>query len=145
MWTGHNRHSQTLWTGHNRDTRTLQDGVSSIFYIRHGHAWQCYLECRIISDRGRYNGTLMGTWYVLYSNHDDVIKWKHFPRYWSFVWGIRRSPVNSLHKCKWHGALLFSLICAWINGWVNNRESGDLGRHHAHYDVTVMILRRNKI
>ena len=27
--------------------------------------------------------------------HDDVIKWKHFPRYWAFVWGIHRSPLNS--------------------------------------------------
>ena len=27
--------------------------------------------------------------------HDDVIKWKHFPRYWPFVRGIHRSPVNS--------------------------------------------------
>ena len=26
--------------------------------------------------------------------HDDVIKWKHFPRYWPFVWGIHRAPVN---------------------------------------------------
>ena len=33
----------------------------------------------------------------------------------------------------------FSLICAWINGWVNNRGAGDLRRHRAHYDVTVMI------
>ena len=30
--------------------------------------------------------------------HDDVIKWKHFPRYWSFVRGIHRSPVKSPHK-----------------------------------------------
>ena len=30
-------------------------------------------------------------------------------------------------------------ICAWINGWVNNREAGDLRRHHAHYDVTVLL------
>ena len=37
------------------------------------------------------------------------------------------------------GALMFSLICAWINGWVNNRQAGDLKRHRAHYDVTVMI------
>ena len=22
--------------------------------------------------------------------------------------------------------------------WVNNREAGDLGRRHAHYDITVM-------
>ena len=27
---------------------------------------------------------------------------------------------------------------AWINGWVNNPEAGDLRCHHAHYDVTVM-------
>ena len=49
--------------------------------------------------------------------HDDVIKWKHFPCYWPFVRGIHQSPVNSL---------IFSLICIWINGWVNNREAGDL-------------------
>ena len=30
--------------------------------------------------------------------HDDVIKWKHFPRYWSLVRGIHQSPVNSPHK-----------------------------------------------
>ena len=30
--------------------------------------------------------------------HDDVIKWKHFPRNWPFVRGIHRSPVNSPHK-----------------------------------------------
>ena len=70
--------------------------------------------------------------------HDDVIKWKHFPRYWPFVRGIHRSPVNSPHKGQWRGALMFSLICVWINGWVNNRKAGDLRRYRAHYDVTVM-------
>ena len=30
--------------------------------------------------------------------HDGIIKWKHFPRYWPFVWGIHRSPVNSPYK-----------------------------------------------
>ena len=70
--------------------------------------------------------------------HDDVIKWKHFPRYWPFVRGIHRSPVNSLHKGQWRGALIFSLICAWINGWVNNREAGDLRLQRAHYGVIVM-------
>ena len=49
--------------------------------------------------------------------HDDVIKWKHIPRYWPFVRGIHR-----------------------INGWANNREAGDLRRHHARYDVTVMAI-----
>ena len=51
-----------------------------------------------------------------------------------------RSPVNSPHKGQWCGALMFSLICALINGWVNNREAGDLRRHRAHYEVIVMIL-----
>ena len=54
--------------------------------------------------------------------HDDVIIWKHFPRYWPFVRGIPRSPVNSPHKGQRHGALMFSWICAWTNGWVNNYE-----------------------
>ena len=35
---------------------------------------------------------------------------------------------------------MFSMICAWINSWVNNREAGDLWRHRTHYDVIVMIL-----
>ena len=43
--------------------------------------------------------------------HDDVIKWKHFPRYWPFV---------------------------RINGWVNNHEAGDLRCPRTHYDVIVM-------
>ena len=42
------------------------------------------------------------------------------------------SPVNG----EW--SMVFSLIWAWINGWVNNREAGDLRRYRAHYDVTVM-------
>ena len=70
--------------------------------------------------------------------HDDVIKWKHVPRYWPFVRGIHRSPVNYPHKGQWRGALKFSLICVWINGWVNNGEAGDLRGYPAHYDVTVM-------
>ena len=73
------------------------------------------------------------------TRHDDVIKWKHFPRYWPFVRGIYRSPVNSPHKGQWRGALMFTFICARINGWVNNREAGDLIRYRTHYDVIVMV------
>ena len=61
--------------------------------------------------------------------HDDVIKRKHFPRHW---------PLDSPHEGQWRGALMFSLICAWINRWVNNGDVGDLRRHRTHYDVTVM-------
>ena len=70
--------------------------------------------------------------------YDDVIKWKHFPRYWPFVWGIHRSRVNSPHKDQWRGVLMFSLICTWKNGWVNSSEAGDLRRRRAHYDVIAL-------
>ena len=77
--------------------------------------------------------------YVVICTHDDVIKWGHFPRYWPFVRGIPRSPVNSPHKGQWRGALMF---------WVNNRKAGDLRRNRAHYDVNVMnhfeILRTSR-
>ena len=63
--------------------------------------------------------------------------WRH-QRYWPFVWGTHQSPVNSLHKGQWRGALMFSLSCAWTNGWVNNLGAGDLRRHRTHYDVIVM-------
>ena len=72
--------------------------------------------------------------------HDDVIKWKKFPRYWPFARGIHRWPVNSPHKGQWRGTLMFPLICSWINAWVNNCEAGDLRHHRAHYDVIIMNI-----
>ena len=57
---------------------------------------------------------------------------------WPYERGIHQSPVNSPHKGQWCGDLLFSLICVWTNGWVNNRDAGDLRHNHAHYDVTAM-------
>ena len=50
-----------------------------------------------------------------------------------FVRGSHRSPVNFPHKGQWRGALIFSLICAWMNGWINNREAGDLRRSLRRY------------
>ena len=55
-----------------------------------------------------------------------------------FLRGIHQSPANSPHKGQRRGALIFSLICAWLNAWVNNCEASDLRRHRAHYDVIVM-------
>ena len=68
--------------------------------------------------------------------HDYVIKWKRFPRYWPFVRRIQWSPVDSLHKGPVTPALIFSLKST--NGYTNRRDADDLGRHRAHYDVTVM-------
>ena len=94
--------------------------------------WNCVGNCRMYWTEVTYRLKLIC--------HDDVIKWKHFPRNWPFVRGIHRSPVNSLHKGQWRGALIFTLICVWINNWVNNGEAGDLRRYRIHYDVTVMYL-----
>ena len=109
------------------------------------------VNCKLSVSRGRLLwilGISLSAWLfmqLLIMNspyHDDVIKWKQFPRYLTFVRGIHLSPVNSPHKGQWCGALMVSLICVWINGWVNNREAGYLRRHRTHYDVIVMYGNR---
>ena len=50
------------------------------------------------------------------------------------LWG------ESLHKGQWRGALMFSLICAWTNGWTSKWGAGDFRRHRAHDDLTVMDM-----
>ena len=71
-----------------------------------------------------------------------VSRWRHqmetFSALLAFCGGIHRSPVTSPYKGQWRGDLMFSLIRAWINGWVNDREACDLRRHRTHYDATVM-------
>ena len=52
--------------------------------------------------------------------------------------GIHQSPVNSPHRGQWRGALMFSLIYARTNGWVNNRDADDFRHHRVHYDITLM-------
>ena len=49
------------------------------------------------------SGTLRPAYVTMVFVDDDVIKWKHFPRYWLFVRGIHRWPVNSPHKGQWRG------------------------------------------
>ena len=88
------------------------------------------MPCRAITDH---------EFTVICETHNDVIKWTHFPRYWPFVRGIHRSPVNSPHKGQWRGALLLYWTCAWINSWVSNREASDLRRPRAHYHIIVMF------
>ena len=78
-------------------------------------------------------------WFVSL-DHDGVIKWKQFPRLWSFVRGIHQWPVENPHKGQWREGVMFFLICAWKYGCEINRDVGDWRCHCAHYDVTVMIL-----
>ena len=76
---------------------------------------------------------------------DEVLSWwRHqmetFSALLAICAGNSPVPVNSPHKGQWRGALMFSSICAWISGWVNNREAGDLRRYRTHYDVIVMVI-----
>ena len=82
-------------------------------------------------------------------NNDELVKsynrnsrWRHQMEPFSALLAIcaRNSPVPGEFpaQCQWRGALMFYLICVWINGWVNNGEAGDLRRYRAHYDVIVM-------
>ena len=68
--------------------------------------------------------------------------WRHqmetFSTLLAFCAGNSPAPDEFPHKGQWRGALMFCVICALINGWVNNREAGDFRRYHAHYDVIVM-------
>ena len=102
--------------------------------------WSCELTHYHEIHVSTYNFHMDASLPLVRSYNDDVIKWKHFPRYWPFVRGIHRSPVNSPHKGQWRGALMFSLICAWINSWANIHKADDLRRHPAHHDILVMII-----
>ena len=74
-------------------------------------------------------------------------------RIWLYNWYMMTSSNGNIflvtgHFCgeftgdkgQWRGALMFYLICTWINGCINNREAGDLRRHRAHYDVAAMTI-----
>ena len=116
-----------IWILYSRGSRPLKTEQNMSNHLRicpdyYGHQWCVQLLCSQICAQ---------------CIHDDVIKWKPFLHYWSFVRGIHRSSVNSHHKGQWRRALMFSLICAWING---NPEAGDLRRHCTLYDFTIMVF-----
>ena len=98
--------------------------------------------CIIVGDQWNphRNASNAQSVYVSWRHHDDVIKGKHFLRYCPFLRRNHRSTVDSPHKGQWRRALMFSSICAWTNDWASNRDAGDLRRHRAHYDVTVMVI-----
>ena len=80
----------------------------------------------------------LGSWRSRRLRHGS--SWRHQMETFSALQAIcvGNSPVNSPHKGQWRGALMISLICAWINGWRNICDAGDLRRHRAHYDIKVM-------
>ena len=70
--------------------------------------------------------------------HDDVIKWKNSPRYWPFLWGIHRSPVNYPHKGQRRELWCFfdlrlnKRLSKQSRGWCFETPS------RPRYDITVM-------
>ena len=98
-----------------------------LYFLHNSSVLSFYIDV-VLTLSNWYSWTLSLIWW----------KCKYFPRYWPFVRGINRSPVNSPHKGQWRGTLMLSLICAWINSWVSNREAGDLTIHRVRYDVIVM-------
>ena len=91
----------------------------------------CYCVTHDWSNIGHY---LIELAYVMTSSNINIF------RVTGLCAGNSPVPVNSPHKGQWRGALMFSLICVSINGWINNREAGDLRRHRGHYDVSVMNM-----
>ena len=77
---------------------------------------------------------------TIYFCHDDVIEWKHLPRYWSFVWEFTGPRWIPLTKASDAELLCFLDLCMNKKVEKNNRHAGDLRRHRAHYDVTVMVI-----
>ena len=68
-----------------------------------------------------------------------VVNWMIEIRGYGHIFMMTSSNGNIFRVTgQWRGALMLSLICVWINDWVNNREAGDLRRYRAHCDVIVM-------
>ena len=97
------------------------------FSFSFSHRWGSHFQAARI---------LLISWWWLWFFLHDVIKWKQFSMLLALCVG--NSPVTG--EGQWCGAFMFSLICAWTQGWINNRDAGDLRRHPAHYDIIVMFL-----
>ena len=104
------------------------DNLCSVIDRKQALMWRIALT-------NRHFQLLLGPCINMTQVRDDVV---NFLCYCRFVKGIHQSPGDSPKKGQWHGALMFYLICAWTNGWANNRDAGDLRRHRVH-GITLMI------
>ena len=114
-----------------------------------------YMVCFVISSCDIHGMChKMSYWTTVYRKVQVITWWRHqmeassallaicagsFPAQRQVTWSFDISFDLCLNEL-WHRALMFSLICAWINGWENNREAGDLRRYRAHYGVIVMQI-----
>ena len=108
------------------ESTTLQSKHSEITAFKNRH-WTIYFSL--------FLGPVLSS---LVSNSHDSNWDKKVTRRTTRGPACTRGSHRDYLNCNWRGALLFSLICAWITDWVNNREAGHLRRNHAHYDVIII-------
>ena len=127
-------HGLNVWT--NADM--LQIGLSGIyfsdfFFSNLGHLLsrkcisRCCLKNDVLSRCVIYGSLLTGQLIASTAFHDDSIKWKHFPRYWPFVRGIHRWPVNYPHF--FFDLRLNKRLSKQSWGWWSEMPSRPLWRH----------------
>ena len=127
--------------------------ASRLLYQYNGNPYTCKCSYYIKTEPWWIPQEPMKIWFMVCKIYGKLFSFGMFPtkkmqllaghsttwwRHWPFMRGIYRPPENSLHKGWWRGALMLYLICAWTNGWVNNRDAGDLRGPRSHYNVTVM-------
>ena len=94
-----------------------------------------YCECLWVNLLYKNNKNVAVTGVMVMSSNENIF------RVTGHLCGEFTGPGEFPHtKASGAELLMLTLIYARINGWVNNREAGDLGRHPAHYDVIVMWL-----
>ena len=121
------------------DQRKHQSSTSLAF-VRGIHRWP--VDAEIVWLWWRHHELLSSDWSQILRNASNEILNTHKLPWWRHQMETF-SALLALWVGQWSRALMFSLVCAWINGWVNNREAGDLRHHRAQYDVTVIQLIHN--
>ena len=89
------------------------------------------------------------SWCVLNETIREAVNvrpwWRHQTETFSALLALcaGKSPIPGEIPAQRPGTRNFDVIfdLAWINGWVKICEAGDLGRHHAHYGVIVMLYK----
>ena len=94
--------------------------------------------CFSVEKIPRYYTKCEWIFYDFQNNHDDIIKWKYFPRYWTFLGeSIGTGGFPSQKPVTRSSDVFFDMRLN--KNWANNWQAGDLKRHRAHYDVIIMI------
>ena len=123
--------------------------------VSYTHKWNSFTDWRLLCALQTILWCLFWNMKTfLYFYHFLTLRWRSWskPLLVDIWWRLQMETFSALlalcagnspvtgefsHRGRWRGALMFSLICPWTNGWANNRDAGDLKRHRGHYDVIV--------